>query len=60
MKHSFGQGKMRDKKVFGLTSTKGHKESANKVLFSGRFIGEDELGELLSVTMLGPTIMDRV
>jgi hypothetical protein len=51
---------MRDKKVFGLTLTKGNKESTNKVLFSGRFIGEDELGELLSVTMLGPTIMDRV
>lgn len=46
--------------MFGLTLTKGNKESTNKVLFSGRLIGEDELGELLSVTMLGPTIMDRV
>lgn len=46
--------------MFGLTSMKGHRESTNKVLFSGRFIGEDELGELLSVVMLGPTIMDRV
>lgn len=51
---------MRDKKVFGLMSMKGHKESTNEVLFSGRFIGEDELGELLSLTILGPTIMDRV